>query len=230
MIISHKYKFIFLKTNKTAGTSIEIALSKHCAASDIITPISKEDEVMRSDLGYPGSQNFMSSFSDYSIKDIAKFVRYRKRKIDYYNHISALEVKAKIGYEIWNSYYKFCFERNPWDRIISHYYWHYKTEPRPEISDYIVSGNPIILKNRGLNLYTIDGSIAVDKVCRFENINQELEEIRVKLGIPEKLVLPRAKSKFRKDRRNYRDILSNIDEVNITRLFKDEIDLLNYTF
>ncbi|MEL6382956.1 MAG: chondroitin 4-O-sulfotransferase, partial [Cyanobacteria bacterium J06626_18] len=30
MIISHEYKFIFLKTRKTAGTSIEIALSKFC--------------------------------------------------------------------------------------------------------------------------------------------------------------------------------------------------------
>ena len=47
MIISHKYKYIFLKTNKTAGTSIEIALSKHCDHNDIITPISAEDEAIR---------------------------------------------------------------------------------------------------------------------------------------------------------------------------------------
>ena len=30
MIISHQYKFIFLKTEKTAGTAIEAALSE-CA-------------------------------------------------------------------------------------------------------------------------------------------------------------------------------------------------------
>lgn len=30
MIVSHRYRYIFIKTKKTAGTSIEIALSRHC--------------------------------------------------------------------------------------------------------------------------------------------------------------------------------------------------------
>ena len=39
MIISHKYKFIFIKTRKTAGTSMEIYLSQYCDDNDIVTPI-----------------------------------------------------------------------------------------------------------------------------------------------------------------------------------------------
>ena len=47
MIISHEHKFIFLKTRKTAGTSIELALSGLCGPDDIITPISPNDEPLR---------------------------------------------------------------------------------------------------------------------------------------------------------------------------------------
>ena len=65
MIISHKYKFIFFKTSKTAGTSIEIALSKFCDKDDIITPISKEDEQLRRKLGYRGPQNYKFSLSEW---------------------------------------------------------------------------------------------------------------------------------------------------------------------
>ncbi len=57
MIVSHKHQFVFLKTRKSAGTSAEIALSKHCGPDDIITPLSPEDEAMRRDLGYRGAQN-----------------------------------------------------------------------------------------------------------------------------------------------------------------------------
>jgi len=39
MIISHKHKFIYIKCRKTAGTSIEMSLSKLCGPQDIITPL-----------------------------------------------------------------------------------------------------------------------------------------------------------------------------------------------
>ena len=46
MIVSHSRKFIFLKTRKTAGTSLEIALSKYCGPEDVLAPIDF-DEGMR---------------------------------------------------------------------------------------------------------------------------------------------------------------------------------------
>ncbi|MCL2930743.1 MAG: hypothetical protein MGG11_00075 [Trichodesmium sp. MAG_R03] len=89
MIISHKYKFIFLKTKKTAGTSIEISLSRFCGDDDIITPIDFTDEAIRKLLGQK-PQNYL----------------------DFRNHITSQEVLKKIEPSIWNTYYKFCFERN----------------------------------------------------------------------------------------------------------------------
>ena len=44
MIASHAHRFVFVKTRKTAGTSLEIALSRHCGPDDIVTRISPADE------------------------------------------------------------------------------------------------------------------------------------------------------------------------------------------
>lgn len=79
MIISHKYRYIFLKTNKTAGTSVEIALSRFCGPDDIITPITPEDEEIRRELGYPGPQNYLIPFSRYELKDWARLLIKRQR-------------------------------------------------------------------------------------------------------------------------------------------------------
>ena len=230
MIISHKHKFIFLKTNKTAGTSIEISLSRFCGPDDIISPVSPDDEKTRIKLGYPGAQHYLAARNEYGIKDVLKWMYNRKKKMQFYNHITANEVKERIGDEIWDSYYKFCFERNPWDRMISLYYGKYRSEPRPAISKFIRSKYPLILKRKGYGLYTIDGDIAVDKVCKFENMSEELEEVRKHIGIPEPLELPKAKSGFRKDKRNYREILSEEDKRIIAELFSDEINLFNYQY
>lgn len=229
MIISHRNKFIFLKTNKTAGTSVEIALSKFCGPEDIITPISPEDEKVRRELGYRGAQNFAMPFKNYSVYESVKWLTGRFKK-QFYNHIKAEEVKKSIGDEVWDSYYKFCVERNPWDRVISLYYHKYNCEPRPSISEFLSSDDPLILKERGYELYTIDGQVAVNRVCKFENLTEELEEVRKQLGLPEKLDLPRAKSQYRKDKRNYRDILGEGDKEKVLDLFFDEVDLHGYEF
>lgn len=212
MIVSHKHKFIFLKTNKTAGTSIEIALSKFCGPNDIITPISPEDEEIRRHLGYSGPQNYILPRSSYNISDFAKWV-YKKKKKQFYNHMTAKEAKAVIDEQVWNTYFKFCVVRNPWDRYISLYHWRNKSEPRPTISEFINSKAPRVLKKRGYGLYTIDGSLAVDFICRFERLSEDLEEFTRKVGIPEKLELPNAKSKYRKDKRHYKDVLTEADKT-----------------
>jgi hypothetical protein len=231
MIISHKYKYIFLKTNKTAGTSIEIALSKYGSPDDIITPIDiPEDEKIREELGYQCPVNYLAPLRDYRVKDFVKLFRSGRRKRRFYNHITASKVRARVGQKLWESYFKFCVERNPWDRVVSLYYWQNRAEPRIPFSAFILSDAPLSLKRKGFEIYTIDGQVAVDKICRYENLSEELEAVRKKLGIPEKLNLPQAKSQFRKDKQSYRDIFGEMEKAKIESLFNDEIKLFGYEF
>lgn len=231
MIISHKHKFIFIKTNKTAGTSVEIALSKFCGPDDIITPISAKDEAIRASLGYTGPQHYFAPYTDYSPSDIIQLIVRRERKKRYFNHISAEAVKKYIGDEIWNSYYKFCIERNPWDRIISlYYYWADGKTPMPTLDEFLSSKVPEILKKRGRGCYTIDNHVVADKICRYESLADDLEEVRQHLDLPEKLELPRAKTSFRKDKRSYREILTPEQGERIATMFRDEIEMFGYTF
>jgi len=229
MIISHKYKFIFLKTAKTASTSIEIALSKHCGKKDNITPMLPPDEQIRSSLHYRGAQNYLAPLTDYSIKEMISLVlRRSEKKQRYFNHISAEAVKKYVGDKTWNDYYKFCVERNPWERLISLYYWVCQSEPRPTISEFLESEPPLWLKKFGFDLYTINEQVAVNKICLYENLEEELEQVRLLLHIPEKLQLPQAKAQHRKDKRSYRDILDEKQIRKIEQMFSKEISLFGY--
>jgi hypothetical protein len=39
VIVSHEHRFIFLKSQKTGGTSLELALSRVCGPEDVITQL-----------------------------------------------------------------------------------------------------------------------------------------------------------------------------------------------
>ena len=84
MIVSHQHRFVFVKTRKTAGTSIEIALAQHCGPDDIITPIDEVDEQIRRNLGHRGPQNFEDRKKAEGIIGIARRML-GKDVVRYYN-------------------------------------------------------------------------------------------------------------------------------------------------
>lgn len=231
MIISHKYKYIFIKTTKTAGTSVEIALSKFCGEDDVITPLMAKDEVMRKNQGGMGPQNFehRRKLSEYYKGDWWRLVTQGKRPKHtlFWNHITAKQIKARISPDIWNSYYKFCFVRNPWDRAVSRYFWNIERDGVQEnLDDSLQNNDP----NSNFEIYSIDGQVAVDFVGKYENLLADLTTVCEKLDIPFGGELPRAKGTSRKTKKHYSDILSAAQADYIRQKCSQEVELFDYQY
>ncbi|NJL84294.1 MAG: chondroitin 4-O-sulfotransferase [Chloroflexaceae bacterium] len=227
MIVSHKHQFIFLKTKKTAGTSIEIALSQFCGAKDIITPITGEDERLRRELGFPGPQNYRISLASYRLSDWSYLIKCRKRK-EFYHHYPASLLKQYVGERVWRDYFVFCFERNPYDKAISRYFWSTRREKAPDIIDFLHSAPRRQLSN--WSIYTINDEIAVDFVGRYECLTADLEAIWQKIGLPLPPVLTRAKGSYRQDKRHYSQVLTTEARGYIEKVCAREIDAFDYRF
>lgn len=228
MIICHKYKFIFIKTLKTASTSFEIGLSKFCCEQDIITPLDVIDEAKRHELTSKSPQNFVLKWPNWNKRDYIYFLR--NRKANYFGgHSSAKFIKNHVNKNIWDNYYKFCFDRNPWDKAISLYYWKTRTLDTPPTFSKFLHNLPSI-KLSNYRKYTIDNGIAVDKVYHYENLQHSLKEIKNILGLPSTIELPFTKDKIRTDRSHYKKLINEPDKKIIDIACSKEIELMGYTF
>jgi hypothetical protein len=113
MIISHEHKFIFFKPMKVAGSSIEVALAKTCGEKDLQTGSEYSEEIEEYD--YVPKNN----------------------ELVYHSHTSPTLLYRRSAKK-WEDYYKVTVVRNPWDMIISYYWWSFNspasirsTAPKP---------------------------------------------------------------------------------------------------
>ena len=175
-------------------------------------------------MGYLGPQNYNVPRHKYSKLEWISYIRTARRK-QFYNHADAQFIRDCIGDQDWNSYFKFSFERDPFDKAISRYYWSTR-EPRPDISHYISSAPVDLLSN--WNIYTINDQIAVDFIGRYDNLDNDLASICSKIGLPDELSLPRAKSSYRKSREHYSKVLNAEARSRIEIVCAKEISAFNY--
>lgn len=226
MIVSHRWKFIFIKTRKTGGTSLEIALSTLCGPDDVITPITPADEALRAEVGGRPPQHCEIPPGRRSLGE-RLWCAFGGRAPRFYNHMPAAAVRRALDPEVWSGYYKFAFERNPFDKIVSAYYWRYPQEPRPSLAEFIASRrsrrylNAPLYEDRG-------GALLVDHVGRYEDLAAEVEAIRARLGMPPLPQLPRAKGGFRTDRRRAAEVLSADDQRRVAAMYRAEIERFGY--
>ena len=233
MIISHRHKFIFLKNNKCAGSSIEIALSKFCGPDDVLSVLSAEEEALRVSLGYAPMQNNVVPPEHYTLMDHYKVLR-GQPKPRYHSHMRARELIKRIDPEIWSSYFKFCFVRNPWDRVTSLHYHRAGDGVRTSLDKSSVTTDKVLsrLNARGWGMYTINEKPVVDAFYRYENMSEEIEKLRLRLGLTEPLELPNTKGEYRKKKgtQGYQELLSETEKNRIAKHLKKEIDLFGYEF
>ena len=70
MIISHSKKFIFLRTIKTASSSIEIFLSQFCDKNDVLTELFKDEEKFKKKNNLIGTRNSNIKILSFKLKNI----------------------------------------------------------------------------------------------------------------------------------------------------------------
>lgn len=201
MIISHKYKFIFIKTRKTAGTSIEAYLSSLCDDKDTFTPINP-----------PVPPHNARNYENF------------------YNHMPAHAVRELVNDKIWTEYFKFCVERNPWDKTASFYYFisKYRHSNSLDVDQFFEKG----YNCSDLDKYTEPSNpskIIIDHIIQYEDLNNELSRIFSILKIPFHGTLNvHAKSEFRDRSKHYTELFSEQQLDKIRKIFSREIALYGY--
>ena len=224
MILSHKYKFIFIKTTKTAGTSIEAYLSQFCGDDDVITPI------------YPAVNGHNPrNYGGEKINNIDQLLPHEFTNLTqtntFKNHMSAKEIEALVQPDIWQNYFKFCVERNPWDKVISSFYMQkIRSSTILTFDEYLANGNLPVDTHKWFDGRT--GKIMVDEILKYENLECELGRVLKRLGVPFKNGLNvREKSHYRLNKMPYRNYFTNQEMIDlVTDKFNLELSLFGYSY
>jgi hypothetical protein len=218
VIISHLHKFIFVKTRKTAGTSVELTLSRVCGDRDVITPTTPEDEAIRRAKGGIGPQNTEISGHDTQSEQPPHF----------YNHFPAAGVRRAVGSTCWSEYRTFTVERNPWSKAVSLYYWRTKDLPRrPAFSEFLRATDVALLSN--YDLYADDSGVLVQRVLRYEALAEQLAEWWRVMELPGQPDLPRAKGGYR-PAGDWRALYADGDVDFVAEVCAREIATFGYRF
>jgi hypothetical protein len=207
MIISHKYKFIFIAVPKTATHAIRFAVRPNMGAEDI---------------------EQVTLF-------IEKFAPFKEFHNIRHGHLTALQIRAVLENHVWQSYFKFAIVRNPFDRFISYCTFthygneHFRKNPQPYLYNILFNKkeqkNILFLPQ---SHFISDGSngILTDYLGRYEDLQYAFDYICSRTGMPSTQLKKINRSERADFNTYYNDELRQI----VAEIYHKDLQLLQYNY
>lgn len=207
MIISHHRRFIFAAIPKTGTHSLRQALREQLGPEDI------------EQVGLFVNKRF--PFADLAA------IRH--------GHISLQQIRPYIGDEAFNSYLKFAFVRNPFDRFVSYCAFMtradgaFERDPQAVMRNILFKVRPtqhILFQPQHSFVADEDGSLLADYIGRVEDMQGSYDELCRRLQMPS-APLGQVNSSKRGLYRSYYDA-ELIDAV--AALYRRDLELFGYEY
>jgi hypothetical protein len=215
MLLSHRYRFLFVHIAKTGGTSVRAALRRRMWLDPWRIPM------------FVCSR--MSHLSGHRLG--CKFPR----------HAKAIAAKEMLPQAFFDSLFKFCFVRNPWDLQVSSY--HHLRRERPhlvggrEFADFLrhkfAPDRPyqyhldISIERQSDYVIDLEGRVIVDFVGRYERLEEDYGQVLDRVGLSRK---PLPRLRVAGDRKDYRRYYSDDTAELVLRHYRADIERFGYRF
>ena len=206
MIISGLHKFIFVAIPKPGTHAVRQALRVHLGPQD------------QEQVGLFVQRKF-------SIPALAQIG---------HGHISLEQLRPHLKPEAWNSFFKFAFVRNPFDRFVSYCAFvtregdAFQRDPKAVMRE--VLANPpsehILFHPQHSFISDASGQVLADYVGRVEEMQKSYDEISARIGIP---TAPLEKVNA-SNRQNYREYFDQTLIEGVAKLYARDLELFGYEF
>jgi sulfotransferase famil protein len=207
MIVSALHKFIFVAIPKTGTHSVRQALREHMGPADL-------------------EQVGLFVQKRFPIPELAQLK---------HGHLSLQQIRPYLRPEEWQSFFKFAFVRNPFDRFISYCAFmtradgRFDREPQAVMRHFLFEAPPhghLLFQPQHQFVTGPDGELLADHVGRVETMQQSYDEIAERIGIAS-TPLEKVNASSRRDYREYYD-QQLIDGV--SNIYARDLELFGYEF
>lgn len=165
-----------------------------------------------------------------------------------FEHKTALQKINEIGEKRFKAKFSFAVIRNPFDRLVSQYFYRLqKNQALPpekkkplgikpiEFKEWVrethveynsfYRHNPSMFQPQYVWITNKDGEVVIDFICRFENLSHEIDQVSKIIG--RDINLPHLKKSKRKDYREYYD--SETIEI-VNSYYEKDLEMFGYQF
>lgn len=221
-LVSHRRQFIFLRTHKTASTSVEASLEHLCLPEGGIPGEAVGEHRRNMHMGPDGIIGSRGS---------------RKNMPPWRDHMSARSIRSKIGRRIWSRYFKFAVVRNPFDRLVSMYFYRMEDAVRQELAEapfdevrrrfhaWLPGPHP----RNNLTKLMIGPRYVLDHVIYYERLATDLAEVAEALEAGP-LTLPRYKGESRVREEHWSEFYDDRARRVVERACGFELAFFGYDF